>query len=77
MLTKLDYPIACLDTFIFDPPNYNWNYCLYCMSCLYVHVYGNKVIYLSIYLFGIRHSVPWRHIITLKYVLFFLLHFAV
>ena len=21
-----------------------------CMSCLYVHVYGNKVIYLSIYL---------------------------
>ena len=27
-----------------------------CMSCLYVHVYGNKVIYLSIYL-SIKHDV--------------------
>ena len=25
-------------------------YSITCMSCLYVHVYGNKVIYLSIYL---------------------------
>ena len=32
-----------------------------CMSCLYVHVYGNKVVYLSIYLSNHHRTVVISH----------------